>query len=187
VWIHLPSFSLAPDFYFCFLFPFCAACSRLPNSQCQLLTLCRGFNDTGAKVRADCNLSSVSMQALGPMYIPFHLVCVFVLFLLQSPKPKKCENQFQINVSWRSFLATTPSDSPVMLVDQRGEQPKAAMFYSNSITPKMCTYEGADVVTVPPCTYSNPKGLPSSSPALSLSSPFMAAVLQVPSSTFSTV
>lgn len=66
-----------------------------------------------------------------------------------------------------------------MLVDNRGKGTSPAAFYSDVNTYKVCTYEGADVATVPACITSNPRKLAAVSSIFSLESPFMAAVLQV--------
>lgn len=59
-----------------------------------------------------------------------------------------------------TFSGNTPSSLPVLLADNRGDEATAGRFYSESPTPQVCVYEGADDASEPPqCAFSSPQGL----------------------------
>ena len=65
----------------------------------------------------------------------------------------------QVRLEGCTFSNNTPSTLPTFLADNR-ETDKEAVFYSDSASPSVCTYEGDDAFSTPPqCVDSSPLAL----------------------------
>ena len=65
----------------------------------------------------------------------------------------------QVRLEGCTFSNNTPSTLPTLLADHRGTV-NEAVFYSDSPSPSVCTYEGDDASsTPPPCVDSSPLAL----------------------------
>ena len=67
----------------------------------------------------------------------------------------------QVRLEGCTFSNNTPSTLPTLLADNRGaEVGDEALFYSDSPSPSVCTYEGVDESSTPlPCVDSSPLAL----------------------------
>ena len=65
----------------------------------------------------------------------------------------------QVRLEGCTFSNNTPSTLPTFLADNR-QTDKEAVFYSDSASPSVCTYEGDDAFSTPPqCVDSSPLAL----------------------------